>query len=367
VRQAGAPALLSDVLHALPVQLVEISPSALIVKRGRTEVRIRGERAGEVARRVLIATSSGATGHEILEAFAAPDRAAIAELVTKFRSSGFLVSKSNGDLPPEGAETSLDVFYWHFGTSTAAVRKDLSKTPISIIGVNCISRRLAATLTADGAAKVEIIHYPLLCNLRLLDDRGELRAEEWPRQGPAPRDYKQWWEECDPQSLGCVVATSDFGGAQMMRPWNEFCIKNKLNFLPVVLQDLIGYIGPLVVPGETACFECLRARQNSHLSEPEIERAAEEQSFESQSVAGFHPAMASVLGDLAALELSRFYGGWALPRVVGALIEVNLVGLKMTTRRVLRVPRCRVCASGNPHTAASPLRNVFLPGNEWPE
>ena len=356
-----------EVLRAVPVRLIEVSAVCLIVKRGRTELRIGGERAAQAVHRVLSEASLGATAAQICQGFPELDRPAIAELIAKFRDRGFLVPASEDAAPTGQSESSRDIFYWHFGTEATRVTSALSKKPITIIGVNCVSRRLAAALAADGGVVADVVHYPLLCNLRLLDDRGELLEAEWPKESPRPRDYKDWFHTCDPQSLGCVVATSDFGGLHLMRQWNEFCFQHELHFLPVVLQDLIGYVGPLVVPGETACFECLRARQNSHFEDAESQRAAEPDSFESQRLAGFHPSMASILGDFAALELSRFYGGWAPPRVVGTLIEVNMLGPELTARHVLRVPRCRVCGPRSRPTQSTSLRNLFLPGNEWPK
>jgi molybdopterin-synthase adenylyltransferase len=352
-------------LRALPVQFIEVS-GGIIVKRGRAEMKIGGDRAAEVVRVILTAAASGASIEEICATFAAPDRTAVRELIEKFKVRRILVPANSGDLPTNVPEASVDIFYWHFGSRSSEVAEQLSRQRITIVGVNCISRRLATALASDGAHNVEVVHYPLLCNLRLLDERGQLPSEEWPAPLAPPREYKDWWEQLDPKSLGCLVATSDFGGLHLMRVWNEFCVRNKRHFLPVVLQDVIGYVGPLVVPGETACFECLRARQNSHMADPQTERAPELYSFEGQTVAGFHPSMASVLGDIAALELSRFYGGWTPPRVVGTLIEVNLIAPELTARRVLKIPRCRVCSAQNQHTISSPYRNIFMPGNEWP-
>jgi molybdopterin-synthase adenylyltransferase len=41
---------------------------------------------------------------------------------------------------------------------------------------------------------------------------------------------------------------------QFMRKWNDFCVRNDHAFLPIVLRDLIGYVGPLVIPHKTACY-----------------------------------------------------------------------------------------------------------------
>ena len=159
--------------------------------------------------------------------------------------------------------------------------------------------------------------------------------------------YEKWVQSLKPESLDCLIATSDFGGLQLMRQWNEFCVQHGRHFLPVVLQDLIGYVGPLVIPGETACFECLRARQNANLEEASARRAAEHAAFEGQGIVGCHPAMASVLGDIAAIELTKFYGIRMPIWQVGTLIEVNLLAGRMTPRKVLKVPRCAVCGTLN--------------------
>jgi len=165
-------------------------------------------------------------------------------------------------------------------------------------------------------------------------------------------------------SLHCLIATSDFGGMQLMREWNQFCYEANIQFFPVVLQNAVGYVGPLIVPGETACFECLRARQNSHLADPEIQRATEYRAFEGQLVNGFHPSMASVLGDIAAFELTKFYG--RVPRWrVGTLIEVNLLIPSIVTRKVLKIPRCSVCSQLNKHSPVTTDRVVYVPSNEY--
>lgn len=347
-------------LRALRVQLIE-TEEGVIIKRGRTELKILGEGAAEVVRTILAsATSEGMTRDELCELFGLPDRPAIDSFVRQLEARRILVP-GDGTVS-EDLESSLDIFYWHFNESAEQVAGRLNDRRIAIVGVNHVSRQLTASLAASGMENVEVVDYPLLGNLRLFGDDDRLLEDEWSLEPPI--SYEEWASELDPQSLDCLVATSDFGGQQSLRVWNEFCIKHERHFLPVVLQDMIGYVGPLVVPGETACLECLRARQNSQMDDPASRRAAESAAFEGQVVAGFHPAMASILGDIAALELSRFYGGWMRSRMAGTLIEVNLLGTQMTTRKVLKVPRCQVCSTLNLRSSVSVDKNVFMPGQE---
>jgi hypothetical protein len=100
------------------------------------------------------------------------------------------------------------------------------------------------------------------------------------------------------------------------------------------------------------------------MEEPESQRASEHLAFEGQMVAGFHPSMASVLGDIAAIELSKFYGGWMRQRLAGTLLEVNLLNSRMTPHKILKVPRCRVCSPLNTRAPVNLNKAVFLPINE---
>jgi molybdopterin-synthase adenylyltransferase len=350
-------------LLALPVQIIALEDGVLL-KRGALETFIAGERAGEVLALILeLAGNAGATRDELLAAFAAPDRPAVDGVIDSLLERKILKSKTEGE-EEEGlaaAESSLDLFYWSFGQQSRDAVARMNQRKLSILGVNQISRQLAQALAATGVESVSVIDYPLLRNLRLFHEDGSLRADLW--NLPAPVEYQAWADGLDRGMIDCLIATADFGGLHWMRQWNEVCVRHGIHFLPVVLQNLIGYVGPLVIPGETACFECVRGRQNSHFENPTSYRAAELAAFEGQAIAGFHPSMASVLGDIATIELTKFYGGGLPMRRTGTLIEVNLLQPAITTHRVLKLPRCPVCSPLLSRAAATARKSTFLPGN----
>ena len=354
-------------LRALRVQLIELDDGVL-VKRGRVEFRVGGPRAAEVVQLLLLTALDGATRAELCEPFAGPDRPAVERLIGELEARRILVpadeQRAAAGGTPAGEETTNDVFAWHFGETGEALAERLSARRISIMGVNAVSRQLAASLTAGGVHGIEVVDYPLLANLRMFDDRGLPDPQGWAQAGVTPVPYEQWLAAEDPERPTTLVATTDFGGLQVLRWWNEQAVRRDWHFLPVALKDLVGYVGPLVVPGETACYECLRARQNSHLDDPELRRAGEAVAFEGQAATGFHPAMASILGDIAAMELVKFYSGWLVPRLAGSVVEVNLLATAMTARKVLRVPRCGVCGSSRRRPAVSLDKQALMPGHE---
>jgi bacteriocin biosynthesis cyclodehydratase domain-containing protein len=348
-------------LRALPAQLIWIDDGVLLV-RGTTEFKVGGPRAAEAVQVVMEATAGdGAHRDEIREQFAEPDRPAIDELIEGLLSRGFLIA-DGAHPPPADVESSLDVFYWHFGQTAATVAERLNQHRLVIVGVNCISRQLAAALTATGVTSAAVVDYPLLRNVRLFDDEDRLLAPHWPPDLPRPVEYEAWTASLETGPIECVIATSDFGGTSLLRQWNEFCVGNGYRFLPIVLDRMVGSVGPLIVPGQTACYECLRARENANLEAPDLRRAADAGAHERQLVTGFHPSMASILGDIAALELTKFYGG-VLPWKVGMLLEVNLLAMRLASRKVLKLPRCPVCSPLRARSTSSVESITFMPGN----
>ena len=333
-------------LKALAAHVMDTDDGA-ILKRGCTELKIGGNGAAETLRKVLAATANGgATQSEICKLFTPSTAPVVRELIQQLLARRLLAPVEVSE-PAVEKESPLDIFYWHFDAQAAQVAERLNRQSFTILGANYISRQLAASLTASGVDHVTIVDDPRLRNLRLFDKSGQLKPDQWPAS-------IRWKNEVDPEASGCVIATSDIGSQETLYEWNRSCLEHKRHFLPVALQDLIGYVGPLVVPGETACLECFRMRRNSHLNDSESQRITEDSAFEGQGAIGFHPSMASILGDIAALELTKFYSG-ALPYPkVGTLIEVDMLETGLTSRKILKVPRCRACSSLLTRSSASP-------------
>jgi molybdopterin-synthase adenylyltransferase len=348
----GAPVRLSVTtpamnLRALPVHVVEL-PTGIVLKRSCTELKVEGEDAAAIVMTILRVCEDGASRDELLGVFPAQFRGAVAELLDKLVARRLVVE--DGREPREPEEAS-DVFYWNFDLLREDVEDVLRAQRISVLGVNAVSQRLVRTLRELAFRDVTLVDEPLLRNLEL---------EEAP---DAPLALDEWLERDESEAPSSfVVATSDFGAMHALRRWNSYCVERAREFLPIVLRDLVGYVGPLVVPGETACYECLRARENSHLRDPEVQRATDHDAFAGRAVQGFVAPMASILADVAGLELLKWYG--RIPRGhAGALIRVNLLVPALSAHTVLKVPRCSVCSSLNELGPISPNRFDYLPPN----
>ncbi|MFD2416231.1 TOMM precursor leader peptide-binding protein [Amycolatopsis pigmentata] len=322
-------------------------PSAVLLRRGAVEVKITGTGAGEVVRVLLSAFAPpGATPGEVCARFPERDRPAVRNLVDELRQRRLLLPEDVVAEPEDVDAARRDVFHWHFGQQEDTVRGSLSSRRITVIGVNAVSARLLPALSAAGAANVELIDFPQLRNIAL-------RPEDV-STGQAAEAGPDWLEGADADTVGCVVATSDFGPVPGLRLWNRFCAERRIPFLPVVLDNLIGTVGPLFLLGETPCYECLRARADSHVDDLQARREIENAAFEGQRFAALHPAAATILAELSAVELTRWFGGGRpLTRQAGTLVEVTMAEPAVVTRKVLRVPHCPVCGPATTHSAST--------------
>jgi bacteriocin biosynthesis cyclodehydratase domain-containing protein len=156
-----------------------------------------------------------------------------------------------------------------------------------------------------------------------------------------------------------MVATSDFGAVSVISQWNEYCCLHRRPFLPVVLKDLIGYVGPLVLPGETACFECLKLRERTHQSQPDLRRQIEA-AAEAEPPIGLLPPLTSSLGDIASIELVKFYGLGLPIGHAGVVREVNLIAGDISSQVVHRMPRCPICTPLNQRPSLSTVRRETI-------
>jgi bacteriocin biosynthesis cyclodehydratase domain-containing protein len=123
--------------------------------------------------------------------------------------------------------------------------------------------------------------------------------------------------------------------------WNRAANESGTRWLPVLPYDgRFAAIGPLVVPGESCCYECFLRRRGTNLEYGEHLRDIERAPIAARA----DPAFESFAAALAAHLALRWIGGQdsALPGVLYA-VEARPT-LSLGEHPVLRVPRCPVCS-----------------------
>lgn len=334
-----------DRLRSLPVQFVETS-AGVILRRGGKEFHVEGPHALDFVTVLLTHSANGATREQLLDRFAASERRVAERLIDELCRQRLLVPFI-AHTEAQFHESPRDIFFWRFGASGTEVDKRLAGVETVVAGVNELSQQLCEALAEAGFAVPMMVDDPSLRNCRLFGPENGQVLDEQAKSPPRPVPYEDWLTDHRPQGAACIIATSTFGAISRMRHWNEICLQHCYDFLPVVLRDQVGLVGPLVVPHESACYECLYLRENANLSDPALTRTTEAFAFEGQAAEGYHPAAISILAGLATLELTKFYGIRGNSQQINTLLEVDFVSPDIVARKVLRVPRCPACSAAN--------------------
>ncbi|MCB1499748.1 MAG: TOMM precursor leader peptide-binding protein [Bauldia sp.] len=333
------PGVMEARYRLLGIQAIPVA-DGIVIRRGRLRLHVRGDRLPDLLDLMVrrSAEGNGLTLAGLMAEVEGIRHTALKMLFDQLVDERLLVSGDSA----EGDERPDDVFYWNHGATASIGRENVARVAIAVFGVNHIALPLLGNLRSCGFRSVTLVDHPALRNLAFFNDRQELRPEIAAAMATPPRGLEEW--TAADQRSDCHVVCSDFGGTDLLRDWNRRCVATATKFYPIVLEDEIASLGPLVAPGSGPCYECLVSRRDANLAEPDLAHAAESHAFFGQAVSGFVQPMARVAADLAAVDLLKYFSRTLPGGTLGRLIEVDLMTPALKTRNVLKAPRCPVCS-----------------------
>jgi len=155
-----------------------------------------------------------------------------------------------------------------------------------------------------------------------------------------------------------LVITEDY-----LRPelsvWNTRSLATGKGWLLVKPVGTETWIGPMFVPGQTACWECLAQRLRGHRKLQEYLTRRRGSDVPVGVIPTALPSTAhAVLAD-AVTEITRFIGTGGQSILADRLFSTNVLTLERTLHALIRRPQCRSC--GSQHTNSDGLaRPVHL-------
>lgn len=335
----------------LPALVVPVADGA-ILKRGNYELLIRGSGIPKLVHWILRVGLRPRSLDEIVDSCVAElDCLApqdIRRLLQQLVDSGLAVpAKVESELPPD---TPANVYAWNFDRAYPESLSQISKACVTILGHNEVASSLARGLVSSGLRSISRVNVPeFLSSVDPLNVRDMIEGEV-----PTVSEYTDWLQRSGSVRTDLLVAASVGGGHSSVKYWNEYAVLHGIPFLPVMLYDQRGQIGPLVIPGDTACYECLCAREDSNTLRYALRREAQRALLSDSPAIGYLPAMADVLGALAAIEIWKYFSPLRGASIVGRIVDTDFSSCITASRPVYKVPRCSVC---------SPRHTV--PGSEW--
>ncbi len=126
---------------------------------------------------------------------------------------------------------------------------------------------------------------------------------------------------------------------------NRICVELEKPWLALALDGDVIQLGPLFVPGETACFRCMELREESRLPHPaEFIHFREHIGKVWKPILNETPSpLRDTAANLAAMELLRIGTRSSFPSTYQTLIEIDTRSFQTAHHVLLRVPFCDCC------------------------
>lgn len=175
--------------------------------------------------------------------------------------------------------------------------------------------------------------------------------------GPATRGLEDALERLgvrtDPDGVLEVVLTPDY----MDRRLEAVNRASLASGRPVLLAKPAGYviwIGPLLIPGRTACWECLASRlRGNRQVERYLSRRTGRDDLPPTTRAGL-PSTVGLAESLAATEIARWLVLGRSPRLEGRIATLDLASLETADHVVVKRPQCPACGEPRPPATTHP-------------
>jgi ribosomal protein S12 methylthiotransferase accessory factor len=178
-----------------------------------------------------------------------------------------------------------------------------------------------------------------------------------PRLAPFSSTFEEVIDDAD-----LAIVAQDFPNILLFEKVNELFFKKRKAWMRVSFDGKLGYLGPLVVPGKSACFNCceLRLVTNSPNYEYELWRNKENIPVTNLNVPEI---FADILSTICISEVLRYLGREDKPTVVDRLILFDGGMMNLTKHRVISHPNCLLC---NPPLQKKSSADVILNLNNRP-
>jgi ribosomal protein S12 methylthiotransferase accessory factor len=158
-----------------------------------------------------------------------------------------------------------------------------------------------------------------------------------------------------------VVVTDDYLRPELAA-WNARSLRSQKPWLLVKPVGIESWIGPLFVPGQTACWECLAQRLRGHRR---LEHHfARRNGKEARAPAAARLTPASIASSRvaamaeAATEITRWIGTGGQSRLLDRVVSTSALTLERTHHQLIRRPQCPSCGYAAPGDGVrgTPLR-----------
>jgi bacteriocin biosynthesis cyclodehydratase domain-containing protein len=274
---------------------------------GDATVTLKGRAAESLYPRLLPLLNGCRTIAEIENLFEGDERRLVAPAIALLDRQNLLIAGESPAADTELARSAVFVAAIEGAGTPKAIGERLREAHVAVFGASGIAAEITRGLRASGVAA---------------EQHEDLRAFE------------------STGSQTAVVAPSN-AQLRLLHALNEHALRYGKPWMLVAPYDgRLASVGPLFIPGETACYACYVLRRASNVEHPNDYLAFDKAQAPFEQCA----ALDVTLAGLATMTMIRWIGGND-PTAVSAMLAVTPLRDRITsTHEVLRVPRCPACS-----------------------
>jgi ribosomal protein S12 methylthiotransferase accessory factor len=280
-----------------------------------------------------------------------------------------------------GQQAPLLAFLDEVGVPAGEAQQRLASSSVAVVGLEGHGAHAAAALAALGVGTLLLVD-PYPCqpgNLALMPALGP-DAVGQPRElvlksaieargaavrvtpGGTPAVTRA---SIDALARGCdlLIGCFDEGFSSTDHWLNAASLTHRVPALYARLHGPVALVGPLVVPGQTACYLCWRIRsiacQGGFTDAMARERRLDRQRRPALHDRAVPPPLAAQAGAVIAQEALKHLLAVDGRTPAGSVQEIDALHARTETHTVLRVPDCPRCAGGSePRPTPPPLADL---------
>lgn len=299
------------------------------------------ERALEVFTRTLPYLNGAHTVSEIIDALAAEgiEEREIQQLLDKFEASSLLEEGDDFGLDAEESEryaSQLAFFSRFSSTGGARYQAQLGRRHVGLVADGRLGSSALRQLGEAGIGRITVLTSRPDFPVGGGNGSSPVRIER------RELDAERLWEGDRSELPDAFLVALDAEDPALFEAMDDLSKAHELPWMPVrAFESVGGTIGPLFLPGETACYRSMLARLRSNLSYfPEnlaYEKHLRRQRTTGAPLGGLHPFF-ELLSSIAVIELIKLLTEFTVPHLAGRFMTVNLRNWSTELHDVLRVP-----------------------------
>lgn len=242
-------------------------------------------------------------------------------------------------------------FLAHFSEEPGRLQARLAEAQVAVLGAGTVGAQLLCSLADSGVGS--LVHVVIEADASGAPATAHAQLGERCRERNAWVRYRTTTADADsPASLAAAVQGSQLLVTALDRPAprlleriNDVCLGATTPWLLAGIRAWEGYVGPTVLPRQTACYKCFDLRMKANLVhyEPYLLYEAHLRAAPHQRPFGTLPQFGRTVADLAAVEVARLVTQFQPPITRGRIFSLDFLTFRATFHDVLKLPRCPAC------------------------